>query len=82
MVVGIYPNLKSAVWGHYNWVSLAKGIELNQMFFSHEKGKPRRYIIVKKQVDIRPNSSGKELFEDLPDHRLSWFSTLLKQQEI
>jgi len=63
--------------GLYNWVSLAKGIVLNQMFFSHEKGKLRGYIIVKKQVDIRPNSGRKELFEDLPGHRLSCYVTSL-----
>ena len=77
MAVRMYPNVKSAVWGLENWVSLAKGIELNQMFFSHEKGKLRRYIIVKKRVDIRPKSGGKELFEDLPGHRFSCYVTNL-----
>ena len=31
-------------------MELTKGIELNEMKFSHEKGESRRYIIVKKQV--------------------------------
>jgi len=50
MAVRMYPNVKSAVWGLENWVSLAKGIELNQMFFSHEKGKLRRYIMSKSEL--------------------------------
>ena len=77
MAVRMYPNVKSAVWGLDNWVRLAKGIELNEMIFSHENGKPRRYIIVKKQVDIRPQAGGKQLFEDLPGYRFSCYVTSL-----
>ncbi len=77
MAVRMYPNVKSAVWSLNEWVSLTKGIELNKMVFSHNNGKPRRYIIVKKQVDIRPNAAGKELFEDLPGFRYSCFVTNL-----
>jgi hypothetical protein len=75
MAVKMYPNVKSAVWDLEEWVSLSKGIELNEMIFAHENGKPRRYIIVKKQVDIRPNAGGKELFEDLPGYRYSCYVT-------
>lgn len=77
MATRMYPNVKSAVWGLDNWVSLSRGIELNSMIFSHENGKPRRYIVVKKQVDIRPNSGGKQLFEDLPGYRFSCYVTNL-----
>ena len=45
------------------------------MIFSYQKGKPRRYIIVKKQVEIRPKAGGKSLFEDLPGHRFSCYVT-------
>jgi 3'-phosphoadenosine 5'-phosphosulfate sulfotransferase (PAPS reductase)/FAD synthetase len=71
----MYPNVKSEVWGLKDWVSLAKGIELNEMTFSHENGKPRRYILVKKKVDIRPSAAGKELFEDQPGYRYSCYVT-------
>lgn len=77
MATRMYRNVKSAVWGLDNWVSLSRGIELNSMIFSHENGKPRRYIIVKKQVDIRPKSGGKQLFEDLPGYRFSCYVTNL-----
>ena len=69
MAARMYPNVKSAVWGLNNWITIAKGIELSEMLFSHQNGKPRRCIIVKKQVDIRPRSGGKQLFEDLPGYR-------------
>ncbi len=62
MAIKMHPNVKSEIWGLGDWVELTKGIELNEMRFSHEKGKSRRYIIVKKQVDIRPKSGGKMLF--------------------
>lgn len=77
MAVRMYPNVKSAVWGISDWVELAKGIELSEMKFSHENGKMRRYILVKKRVDIRPDAGGKELFEDLPGHRFSCYVTNL-----
>lgn len=77
IAVRMYPNVKSEVWGLKDWIRLAKGIELNEMYFNHEGGKRRRYIVVKKQVDIRPNASGKELFEDLPGYRYSCYVTNL-----
>ncbi|MCP4456967.1 MAG: hypothetical protein GY816_02910, partial [Cytophagales bacterium] len=40
LAVRMYPNVKSEVWGLNDWVSLTKGIELNEMIFSHENGKP------------------------------------------
>lgn len=78
MAVKMYPNVKTEVWGLNDWVELTKGIELSEMRFSHEKEKSRRYIIVKKQVDIRPKSGGKMLFEDLPGYRFSCYVTNLQ----
>lgn len=77
MAVRMYPNVKSAVWGLDEWVELAKGIELNEMTFNHEDGKSRRYIIVRKRVDLRPDAAGRELFEDLPGYRYSCYVTSL-----
>lgn len=71
----MYPNLKSAIWGLQEWVPLAKGIDVNQIQFSHEHGKLRRYIVIRKQVDIRPNATGKLLFDDLPGYRYSCYVT-------
>lgn len=76
IAVRMYPNVKSAVLGERNWISLAKGIELSEMKFHHHEGKERRYIIVKKRVDDRPDSGGK-LFEDLPGYRFSCYVTNL-----
>ncbi len=78
MAVRMYPNVKNTVGGLEDWVELAKGIELNQMQFKHENGKPRRYIIVRKQIDIRPNAGGKTLFDDLPGYRYSCYVTNLE----
>lgn len=75
MAVRMYPNVKSEVWAIKDWIRLAKGIELSEMKFSHENGKTRRYILVKKQIDIRPNAAGKMLFEDEPGYRYSCYVT-------
>ena len=75
LAVRMYPNVKSEVWGLKDWMSLSKGIELNEMKFSHENGKARRYIIVRKRIDIRPNATGKQLFEDEPGYRYSCYVT-------
>jgi len=77
MAVRMYPNVKNTIAGLQEWVQLAKGIELNQMKFKHENGKLRRYIIVRKQVEIRPKAGGKMLFEDLPGYRYSCYVTNL-----
>ena len=73
----MYPNVKNEVYGLDNWISICDGIEANQMYFKHENGKKRRYIVVRKQIDIRPNSGGKLLFEDLPGYRYSCYVTNL-----
>ncbi|WP_341831323.1 transposase [Sphingobacterium thalpophilum] len=74
IAVRMYPNIKSEVLGERNWISLSKGIELSEMTFGHLNGKERRYIIVKKRVDDRPNSGGK-LFDEMPGYRYSCYVT-------
>ena len=77
IAVRMYPNVKSEVLGQKTWINLCKGIELSEMKFQHENGKLRRYIIVKKKVEDRPNAGGKMLFEDLPGYRFSCYVTNL-----
>ncbi len=60
-----------------NWLTICDGIEANQMYFKHENGKKRRYIVVRKQTDIRSKSGRKLLFEDMPGYRYSCFVTNL-----
>ena len=53
---------------------MCRGIDVTQMHFSHEGGKKRRYIIVRKATDIRPKAAGKQLFDD-PSYRFSCYVT-------
>lgn len=71
----LYPNVKDKIWQIENWVELAKGIYLNEMTFEHENGKPRRYIIIRKNIEDRPKASGKLLFADMPGYRFSCYVT-------
>lgn len=73
----MYPNVKNAIGGLDDWLTLSKGIDLNEMIFSHKEGKARRYIIVRKKIKDRPKASGKILFEDLPGYRYSCYVTNL-----
>ena len=77
IAVRMYPNVKNSVYGLEDWVEICKGIEVNQMRFSHENRDERRYIIVRKQVDLRPKAGGKLLFDDLPGYRYSTYVTNL-----
>lgn len=70
----LYSNVKHEIIGLDNWVELTKGIDLNHMFFKHENGKLRRYIVVRKRVADRPNATGKMLF-DIPAYRYSCYVT-------
>lgn len=74
IAVRLYPNVKSEIIGARKWITLAKGIELSEMTFSHINGKPRRYIIVKKKEEDRPQAAGKLLFEE-PGYRFSCYVT-------
>ena len=70
----LYPNIKHKLYGLDDWVEVFPGIEINQMYFAHEQGPTRRYIVVRKTVDIRPKSGGKLLFDD-PGYRFSCYVT-------
>jgi hypothetical protein len=74
ITVRMYPNMKAEILGERKWITLAKGIELSEMIFSHINGKPRRYIIIKKKVEDRPEAAGKLLF-DMPGYRFSCYVT-------
>ncbi len=71
-----YSNVKRAVYGLDHWVKICPGIEVNQMHFSHENGTQRRYIIVRKEISLRPSAGGKQLFDD-PHYRFSCYVTNL-----
>ena len=71
----MYPNVKNAVWGLNDRIGLSKGIELNEMIFEHNNGRPRRYIVIRKRVEDRPKAGGKLLFEDMPGYRYSCYVT-------
>lgn len=77
MAARMYPNVKNAVWGLDNWINLTKGIDLNEMVFSHLEAKPRRYIVVRKKIEDRPKAGGKLLFDELPGYRFSCYVTNL-----
>jgi hypothetical protein len=74
IAVKMYPNLKAEILGNRSWIELTKGIELSEMTFSHINGKERRYIIIKKKVEERPQAAGKLLFE-MPGYRFSCYVT-------
>ena len=76
IAVRLYPNIKAEIIGASNWITLARGIELSEMTISHVNGKPRRYIIIKKKVEDRPNAAGKLLFE-MEGYRFSCYVTNL-----
>jgi hypothetical protein len=75
IAVKMYPNIKSSIYQINDWVELHKGISVSQMYFNHRHGKQRRYLVVRKEINLRPKSSGKQLFADLPGYRYSCFVT-------
>lgn len=75
IAVRMYPNVKAEVLAQKEWVTLAKGIELCVMRFAHINGQERRYILVKKKIEDRPDCSGKILFEEEPAYRYSCYVT-------
>lgn len=72
----LYPNVKQRVYGLSDWVRVCSGIDVAEMDFAHEGGKQRRYIIVRKSVELRPQACGKFLFDD-PAYRFSCYVTNL-----
>jgi len=49
IAVRLYTNVKSEIIGAKKWMTLAQGLELREMTFSHINGKQRIYIIIKKK---------------------------------
>lgn len=72
----LYPSFKRQVYGISDWVNVCKGIDVAELYFAHSKGKKRRYIIVRKNVEIRAKAGGKQLFDD-ETYRFSCYVTNL-----
>jgi Transposase DDE domain group 1 len=72
----LYPTVKRRVYGLSDWVKVCSGIDLAEMYFAHEGGQPRRYVIVRKSVDLKPKACGACLFDD-PAYRFSCYVTNL-----
>lgn len=72
----LYPTIKQRVYGLSDWVSVCSGIDVAEMKFAHEGGQQRRYIIVRKEIELRPSACGKCLFDD-PAYRFSCYVTNL-----
>ena len=74
-----YSTVKYEVHALTDWVGIDEGIDVCE--FSHQsqmKGsKARRHFVVRKQIQRRPEASGKLLFEDLPNYRYSIYVTNL-----
>ena len=74
-----YANLKHEIYGLKDWVEICPGIAVKE--WRHEPANPkaraRRHIVVRKEVNRRPQAGGKLLFEDLPDYRFSIYVTNL-----
>ena len=69
-----------------NWSQLEEGLEVGEFYFEHASEKwngTRRYVVVRQEVEIRPNAPGKcgeqmmlfEEYEELGRYRYSVFIT-------
>jgi len=65
IAVKMYPNLRDEFKGYAKWVEHADGIWVGELMFKAQNwDKARRIVIVKQQVNLRPNAPGKLLFAD------------------
>jgi hypothetical protein len=74
-----YANLKHEIYGLKDWVEICPGAAVKEWRHqpANPKARERRHIVVRKEVNRRPQAGGKLLFEDLPDYRFSIFVTNL-----
>jgi len=67
-----YQPLQRLMAGHNAWVTVDDGIEITDTMYQHpEWAAPRRVVIVRQRIDIRPKAAGKQLrlFADEAIHR-------------
>ncbi len=67
IATSMYLNINNEVYGLDDWISFCPGIEVNQMYFEHEKGTKRRYIVVRKEVEKRPKQQENYYSKTFPD---------------
>jgi len=75
----VYSNIKNEIHGMKDWEVICPGIEVKEWLHQpvNPKAKPRRHIVVRKEISRRPLAAGKLLFEDQPDYRYSLYVTNL-----
>ena len=86
IAVPITPPIQRELVRVARWDSIEDGLEVGEFFFEHADAKwtrPRRYVAVRQQVELRPEAPGKhgqqmmlfEEYEDLGRYRYSVMTT-------
>lgn len=75
-----YAHLKNEVYAMTDWVEVCPGIAIKEWRHqpANPKAKARRHVVVRKEMNRRPQAGGKLLFEDLADYRFSLYVTNLE----
>lgn len=69
-----------------DWHLIAEGIEVAEFYFQHLDKKwthPRRYVVVRQQINTRPRASGKQpnLFQELEELKSYRYSLMITNEE-
>jgi hypothetical protein len=70
-------NFRHHVGGNKGWVSVAQGIEVSETVWRlNPKSAPRRVVMVRQHVFLKPDAQGKMLFPNERTYRYSAYVTL------
>ena len=56
--------LQRKIYALKDWTTVAPGIEISEFMFEHSAthwGKPRRYVVVRQEIAVRPKATGKNM---------------------
>ena len=69
-----YPDIKRLLLEKHNWVVLSEGVEVaSTLYKSPTWDKPRRLILVRQDVETRPQATGKQLRFDFPGEEMLYY---------
>jgi len=77
----MYPPLKLAIQKIKNWTALDAGVWISELYYQCDKWTtPRRFIVIRQDVRVRPQATGKNLFDDAAYYQHYRYHALVTNQ--
>lgn len=77
VAVKFYAPIKYEIQQVKNWTNISQGVQVADFYYKPVKGKRRRYVVIRKNIERKPKASGKLLLFDEAELSPRWRYSVL-----